>query len=116
MGTSVLVSFTRRCAYRQAAIRGEVKQLRDKMLADLAEGRLPRREATVGQLLDAVLEAADLDASTRVICKGHVGETIRLGGYRVGYLEQQAVPGVTGPAVRRAEALPSAVRRAPRPH
>jgi hypothetical protein len=56
-----------RYAYRQAATREEAEELRDEMLADLAKGRQPRREATFGQLLDAVLEVADLDVNTRVL-------------------------------------------------
>jgi hypothetical protein len=77
-------------AYRQAATREEAEELRGKLLADLAEGRQPRREATFGQLLDAVLEAADLDVSTRVIYRLPVEETLRpaLGDYGVGYLKQ----------------------------
>jgi integrase len=79
-----------RYAYRQAATREEAEKLRDELLADLAKGRQPRREATFGQLLDAVLEVADLDVNTRVLYQGEVEETVRpaLGDYGVGYLEQ----------------------------
>jgi hypothetical protein len=77
-------------AYRQAPTLEEAEVLRDKLLADIAEGRQPRKEATFGQLLDAALEVAQLDVSTRVLYRGHVEETIRpaLGDYRVRYLEQ----------------------------
>jgi hypothetical protein len=79
-----------RYAYRQAATLDAAEKLRDKLLADLAQGRQPRREATFGRLLDAVLEVADLDVSARVIYRLHVEEILRpaLGGYGVGYLEQ----------------------------
>jgi len=79
-----------RYAYRQAATLDEAEKLRDKLLADMAQGRQLRKEATFGHLLDAVLEVAHLDGTTRVIYQGHVEETIRpaLGDYRVGYLEQ----------------------------
>src|SRR5215469_6606147 len=49
-----------RYAYRQAATLEEAEELRDKLLADLAKGRQPRKEATFGQLLDAALEVAQL--------------------------------------------------------
>ncbi|HEX4834212.1 MAG TPA: hypothetical protein VH478_24330, partial [Trebonia sp.] len=79
-----------RYRYAQADTEDEAKDARDRMLADLEAGRQPREKATFGQLLDEVLEIADLDFTTLGMYQGYIARTIRpaLGGYDVRHLEQ----------------------------
>ena len=63
--------------YRQPDTEEEAKALRDRMLADVAAGRAPRQRPTFGQLLDAVLEVADLDFTTLGMYRGYIERTIR---------------------------------------
>ena len=82
---------TKRYNYRygQAGTLEEARDLRDRMLADVAAGREPKKKATSGQLLDAVLEVADLDFTTIGMYEGYIERTIRpaLGKYECRHIE-----------------------------
>jgi len=80
-----------RYQYEQTDTLHEAEAARDRMLADLAAGREPRTKATFGELLDRMLEVADLDFTTRGMYQGYIERTIRpvLGGMQVRELEQR---------------------------
>jgi integrase len=80
-----------RYRYEQTDTLHEAEAARDRMLADLAAGREPRTKATFGELLDRMLEVADLDFTTRGMYQGYIERTIRpvLGGMQVRELEQR---------------------------
>src|SRR5262249_14846748 len=58
---------TQRYQYRYgyAATEEEAETVRERMVAEITAGREPRTKATLGQLLDEMLAAADLDFTTR---------------------------------------------------
>jgi integrase len=77
--------------YRQASTIREAEEVRERLLDEVAAGREPRnKKAKFGELLDEVLEMADLDFTTRGMYQGYAERTIRptLGDYEVGFLEQ----------------------------
>ncbi len=63
--------------YEYAATLEAAEAARDRMVADVTSGREPRTRATFGELLDKMLEVADLDFTTRGMYQGYIERTIR---------------------------------------
>lgn len=77
--------------YSSAPTLEEAEDLRDRLLARLDAGRQPKSGKTkFGELLDEVLETADLEFTTQGMYLGYIERTIRpaLGSYEIGHLEQ----------------------------
>ena len=80
-----------RYLYEQVATMEEAEAVRDRIVAAVTAGRVPRTKATFGELLDRMLEVADLDFTTRGMYQGYIERTIRpvLCGMQVRELERR---------------------------
>ena len=67
-----------RYLYEQVATIEEAEAVRDRLIAEVTAGREPRTKATFGELLDRMLEVADLDFTTRGMYQGYIERTILL--------------------------------------
>jgi integrase len=66
-----------RYLYEQVATVEEAEAARDQLIAEVTAGREPRTKATFGELLDRMLEVADLDFTTRGMDQGYIERTIQ---------------------------------------
>jgi hypothetical protein len=66
-----------RYLYEQVATMEEAEAARDWMGAAVTAGRVPRTKATFGELLDRMLEVADLDFTTKGMYQGYIERTIQ---------------------------------------
>jgi integrase len=79
--------------YEHAATEEEAEAVRERMIDEITAGREPKnRQTKFGELLDEVLETADLEFTTRGMYRGYIERTIRpaLGDYEIGHLEQHS--------------------------
>src|SRR5215510_12238657 len=69
----------------------EAEAVRDRLIAAVTAGREPKTKAKFGELLDKMLEVADLDFTTRGMYQGYIERTIRpvFGEMEVSEIEQR---------------------------
>jgi len=80
-----------RYLYEQAPTYEEAEAVRDRLIAAVTAGREPKTKAKFGELLDKMLEVADLDFTTRGMYQGYIERTIRpvFGEMEVSEIEQR---------------------------